>query len=328
MKTPVSSVINIEQKQSATPLSAEQQLFNNLIKKIDMQRQQLSDWQATVSSYEQKYASEYVPLYSAYNQHRTDLVLLLDAAYFDAIFNQTDQEKLSGFISSIAVELMNKDNGAPQLKAIFNRHHHTDIAVVNESEELEELDSTQDYVEDVPDYSAAKKMARQRAQQARLEKQEQKGSQSVRAVYRKLASSLHPDKEQDPLERVRKTGLMQRVNMAYANGDLLQLLELQLELEQMDQARLNTLNELNLNHYNQVLAGQSDDLAMEIRQSQSGFKARFQLGDKANLAPAFLLAELTREIAQMKKHTSGFARDLRELKDVKNIKAWLKTYRA
>ncbi len=45
---------------------------------------------------------------------------------------------------------------------------------------------------------------------------------------------LHPDREPDEAERVRKTELMQRVNEAYSKKDLLQLVALQLEIEQID----------------------------------------------------------------------------------------------
>ena len=50
-------------------------------------------------------------------------------------------------------------------------------------------------------------------------------SQSVRDVYRKLVSALHPDREADGAERERKTALMQRANQAYERNDLLELLD-------------------------------------------------------------------------------------------------------
>jgi len=46
------------------------------------------------------------------------------------------------------------------------------------------------------------------AAQARKEQAAQAAGASVREVYRKLVSSLHPDRESNPDERTRKTGLM------------------------------------------------------------------------------------------------------------------------
>ncbi|MEP6875770.1 MAG: J domain-containing protein, partial [Burkholderiales bacterium] len=68
------------------------------------------------------------------------------------------------------------------------------------------------------------------AAEAKREQAKHEVSQSLREVYRKLASALHPDRETDAEARVRKTALMQRVNQAYAANDLLSLLGLQLEI--------------------------------------------------------------------------------------------------
>ena len=38
---------------------------------------------------------------------------------------------------------------------------------------------------------------------------------AIRTVFRQLASALHPDREPDEQERLRKTGLMSEVNAAY-----------------------------------------------------------------------------------------------------------------
>jgi hypothetical protein len=87
------------------------------------------------------------------------------------------------------------------------------------------------------------KTAKQLEREAQQQEEEQSISQSIREVYRKLTSALHPDREQDPVERTRKTEIMQRVNAAYTKKDLLRLLELQLEAEQIDQAHMNNIAE-------------------------------------------------------------------------------------
>jgi DNA repair exonuclease SbcCD ATPase subunit len=48
-----------------TQLSKEQKTFNNLIKQIEKRRQRLAAWEAVIPSYQQKYASELVPLAEA-----------------------------------------------------------------------------------------------------------------------------------------------------------------------------------------------------------------------------------------------------------------------
>jgi len=92
----------------------------------------------------------------------------------------------------------------------------------------------------------------------------QGASRAMREVFRKLASELHPDREPDPDERVRKTVLMQRVNQAYAAGDLLALLELQLSIEQIDASTLAGIAQDRLAHYNHVLEAQLQSLQDEL----------------------------------------------------------------
>ena len=74
----------------------------------------------------------------------------------------------------------------------------------------------------------ARRRRKKTAAQEKREAEAQLATQSVREVFRKLASALHPDRETDDSQRAAKTALMQKVNQAYAAGDLLALLELQL----------------------------------------------------------------------------------------------------
>ena len=98
-------------------------------------------------------------------------------------------------------------------------------------------------------YEAVRQDAQARAQQSAKGRQAeaaqqrqhaaaQQAGQSVRVIFRKLASALHPDREPDPAERQRKTLLMQQANPAYDRNDLLTLLSMQLDLEQIDAQHL------------------------------------------------------------------------------------------
>ena len=149
----------------------------------------------------------------------------------------------------------------------------------------------------------------------------------MREVYRKLASAMHPDRETDPDERERKTVLMQRVNHAYGQRNLLELLQLQLELEHIDASTLNTLTADRLKHYNRVLTEQLDELKQEVFDQEQGFKLQFNLDpfDKLTLAnlPRFYQYQL-----------DSVLNDIQELillgeepNYPKSLKAWLKEQR-
>jgi len=68
-----------------------------------------------------------------------------------------------------------------------------------------------------------------RAAEQRARRHEQLRKDSLGAVYRRLAKALHPDFERDPGEREKKSRVMQEITAAYAKGNLLALLRMELE---------------------------------------------------------------------------------------------------
>ena len=203
--------------------------------------------------------------------------------------------------------LMERDD--PELKAIFNSHSDTDFDQVEtvlddemksivedvfgiEAGTLDEVmeAAEEEVLENARQREAEREAERETERQARprrarttsrrssarstrdARKMRSASSQSIRDVYRRLASALHPDRETDPDEAKRKTALMQRVNAAYASNNLLQLLELQLELEHIDQAALDNISEERLQHYNQILKQQLAELARRNSSRRDGFQ--------------------------------------------------------
>ena len=125
--------------------------------------------------------------------------------------------------------------------------------------------------------------------------------QSLRTVFRKLASALHPDRASDAADAERRTALMQRANAAYAADDLLALLTLQLEIEQIDAAHLRGASEAQLKHFNAVLQEQFDELQSEIALKERAFCAEFSLRPRQTLHPAKLAPTLANAVADMKR---------------------------
>lgn len=104
-------------------------------------------------------------------------------------------------------------------------------------------------------------------------------NQSVRAVFRRLASALHPDRATDEPDRQRRHALMQRVNQAYEAQDLLALLSLQVEQAQINGADIGRLPDERVARYNLVLKEQLDLLQTQIAElSAPYFEDR---GDRA-----------------------------------------------
>lgn len=168
------------------------------------------------------------------------------------------------------------------------------------------------------------------AAQAKREQAEREVSQSVREVYRKLASALHPDRETDPQARERKTALMQRVNQAYEARDLLTLLTLQIEIEQISATDLAALPERRITHYNQVLTEQCDELREEVM----GYVYRFGMvmpdglpTDPKVITPQLIDRMLSQDIEMLQGRIATLEADLVGFRDRKYLGAWLKGLR-
>jgi hypothetical protein len=172
-----------------------------------------------------------------------------------------------------------------------------------------------------------KKSAKQLAREAQQLADEQQLRQSIREIYRKLASAIHPDRETDPREHARKTTLMQRANQAYEKNNLLQLLELQLELEHIDQSAINNISEHRLKHYNKILREQLVDLDHEIMRVEDSFRAQFGLDPFDDLSPQTIMRDLAVEIVSAQRTIRTLKKDLLAIENVKTLKAWLKALR-
>ncbi len=145
-------------------------------------------------------------------------------------------------------------------------------------------------------------------------------SQSVREVYRKLASALHPDRETNEAEKTRKNALMQRVNQAYDAGDLLALLDLQLEIEQIDATHLADLSEARQAHYNAVLKEQLE----ELKDEEFLLLERYlQRTNATYVTPAILEKMLENDARQIKKKCAAVAEDFRCFQNIEYLKVAL-----
>jgi hypothetical protein len=163
----------------------------------------------------------------------------------------------------------------------------------------------------------AQQSARGRKAEAARQRQteaSQQAGQSVREVFRKLASALHPDRETDAGERERKTALMQQANDAYGRNDLLTLLTMQLALEQIDDQHLANLPDARLAHYNQVLREQLQVLQQEVQACVQPFRVTLGSIGRA-LTPAAVDSALTADLADMRQGLRAMAHDIALLRD-------------
>lgn len=343
-------------------LSKGQKTFNSQIKQIERLRAQLAAWESAVPPYLKKYTGELLPLVDVAKEYQLKMVLELDVASMSAGLSKRERQTISDFIVALAGQLIDED-GKVELKALYNKHSGSDYDKVEAANlkgfmsviedalgvDLGDVDTmgspeevmrrAQAHMDEMQAQNDLAQAAReeQRARRKKSKKQQEKAaqqeaaaeqiSQSIREVYRKLASALHPDREPDATERARKTTLMQRVNQAYEKRNLLQLLELQLELEHIDNDAIARLDEGKLRHYNAILKEQIGELNMEVIHVQERFRAQFGIHPFVTMKPESVLRGLNQDIVRMRQANREVERDLRALMDVKTLKAWLKSLR-
>ncbi|MBP0598307.1 J domain-containing protein [Herbaspirillum sp. LeCh32-8] len=340
-------------------LSREQQTFNSLVAQIGQRRALLADWERVVPDFQQAFSGRLLPLRNAADALERQLILALDAHACNDALSASERRTLSSLVASLAGK---RDDVATDdvLKAVFNRHSASDYdedaaeEVAAMKDEMEQwlgqsLGRSEDFASTAELLRhARRKLADQQAQEtarkeARAERRAERAkakkpaaaqlrretlqaelNQSLREIYRKLASALHPDREPDPELKLRKTAMLQAVNQAYDKQDLLHLLEVQIELQQLDRNSLGDLGDDRLRHYNKLLREQLDELDQEVAQAEGQFAHGYGIRSAQRLTPETALALLKEEIARQSSVKSAVESDLAQVDDVKLLKPWLK----
>ncbi|MDP3331972.1 MAG: hypothetical protein Q8S55_08270 [Methylococcaceae bacterium] len=312
-------IVHIADEFKKKKLSKAQKQFNQLIKKIAEQKQLLLEWQTTLPQYNQRLSESYTPLMTKFNQQRIEWLHLLDRAYHNNDFSNADKKKLRHLLGELSHELV-VSHGQVELTDLYNRYA--------AGEQVLLIDTVMQDAE--ADVRFAKKIPKDHAQPdkktAKQQQEQEKISKSIQSVYRQLVASLHPDREPDEQERERKTKLMQKVNVAYGKKDLLQLLELQLAVEQIDQAHLNNLSEDRLKHFNKVLQEQFTELSEEVEDIELAFKRQMNLAAKVHLSPKYLMKNLDEAMKDLQRSIKGLQMNNKAAKDSAVLKSWLRSY--
>ncbi|WP_369933408.1 J domain-containing protein [Xanthomonas tesorieronis] len=328
--------------------------FGALIERLERTRAQLRAWREALPRWEQRFHDQVEPLLQARDAAQTQLLRELDAAHAAYKLSKRDRADLSETICELAALLL-QDGGDDELKRIYDRHSPIGFDQgLAESEAVltsligEEFGLTEEELRHVhsPEALYAQVRERLQAQQAHAAGRAQqrakrrragagKSAESVadpqqarRALYRNLIAALHPDREPDPQQRDRKTALMQRLNQAYRDDDLLTLLELQLEIGQLDQAAIAAMAEERIRDYNSMFATQLKQVELELTQIVDDFMGRYGLYEERRPQPQRLDALLAQFKRQLQDEIQQCAADRAAVRQPDTLKHWLKLERA
>lgn len=357
------AVVHIEVSANQAALSPAQKKFNTLIKSINKQRTLLEAWQTTILQCQQQASEKLVPLQQQLGEHQAKFVLLLDQQFTQHKFTKIQQDKLSHIILQLTDVLIN-EHQREDLKPLFDKYSEDSfddldqagneyavemikitleqqfgLQVEDSDIDVNDIDATLERLQEklnrhhesqqIPPQKSkpTKPSAKQQAKAVREAEEAEQVSKSIQTVYRQLTSALHPDREPDPVERERKTELMQQVTVAYGKKDLLKLLELQLAVEQIDHAKLGNLAEDRLKHYNKVLNNQLSELKAEVQAQEMRGRSMIKVPPFVPIVPQHLSICLKQDLKNTHETIALFKRDLRQFQDVKQLKVWLNSYR-
>ncbi|WP_295546810.1 J domain-containing protein [uncultured Pseudacidovorax sp.] len=345
----------------AVPAASPRAAFAQLLADIEAARARLADWKALAERLGVQYARDVAPLHEAYDALRAELVERLDAlASGGERLSHPERVRLHGLIAQLAGELEESGDAARGAAMRRLRTYYAPDASGARSEDVEPdrpvrrsddgVAATADAGTPPDDDPAtladrAEAQARAAAEQAeaaraahrarRTRQAKERVAQAeardtavpLREVYRRLASQLHPDREPDPAERERKTGLMQRANRAYEAGQLLELLEIQQALASAESSRLAQMNDEAIARYNRLLESQLADLQTQWRAEQQRLAAAFGLPPHPTLTAARFEADLRARKQSLVAAQKGLRQLLQALEAPGALREWLRQER-
>ena len=147
---------------------------------------------------------------------------------------------------------------------------------------------------------------------------------AIRTVFRQLASALHPDREPDEQERLRKTALMSEVNAAYEKNDLSTLLRLQLQVTQVKPGGAARMADAQLMAMAPLLKEQVAALEVDLDQLQSRLSRELCVTVRAEADEAVMSQALQRIQADQRHSADSLQDDLRRIQNDAEFKRWLK----
>lgn len=349
---PGAAVVTVASLRFDAPgLSAGQQRFNRLLARNETLARRMAALQTMADVYRRAHARQVYPLERKRDDLMREMVHLLDERLHRSGLSRTQQRQARDILCSLAAPFA--QDGDETMRVLHDAHGERSFDECQRAQ----AQATQEFLEDVlgqdfddaVDFSDPEAVLRasmeqmQRAAQAAQEAREatqsrrakrarpskaqaqaQDADTALRAIFRQLASALHPDRETDPVERARKTALMSEANAAYGRRDLLALLQLQLRAELVDGPAVTRLAEEKLAALTVLLKERADRLQCELADAERQLRIEFALGSYGTITELVLRRHIAAQQSAVQYEIEQMQRDLRTVRDDAALKRWLR----
>jgi hypothetical protein len=332
----------------------EQERFGFLLAEIEKVRRAQSKLEAVFLKFRRVHTDKLAPLRSALTAACRESVFALDRLLDQAGWSRVDQAVLEDMLQGTAAALLEANGGDSEIKAIYDKHNLSSFDSLKEDElqrlkehaesmgfdlgNADSIRSEEDLMQRMYEGMAAREEAEQAGRTNHKTKRRsaapKRGAddaklakQTLRDLYRRLASAVHPDRERDPGRREEKNSLMQKINQAYAAKDLMGLLEAQLLIERTDAAQIGRLGAARLKQYNRLLAEQLAALKDTLRRMETHFCMDLGLPAMTGVTPAKLDRAAREQARSLRAEIARQRRLLDLLANKAATKRWLKQQR-
>lgn len=316
--------------------SQEQQRFQAKQAQIESYKTQLAQQRALEQDFERRYAAAMAPIEDKKSLASLAIILYLDRRLDTKGLSKTLRTQISEIVFMIAHSLLQvgmlgehlQEVEALQAKYRIASHEGDGNAYFKKIDAIFEEVLREDWNEQAKAHAreAAKKehlASRAKKSKAKETPEEIDAQQSLREVYRRLVSFLHPDRESDTAERLRKTALMVEANAANAKQDLLALLQLQWRVIAQSEGAVAQIADNKLRQFNLMLDKQLSNLQQELSSEEFRFRRNFGIGPVQSLQAKMLNRVLRDHVNHSKDDLEQLADSLTLIQDDVGLKYWV-----
>jgi hypothetical protein len=340
----------------AGPVTPAQKRFNQLLKQTETLAQKIEDTRQLADAHRMIAAKTLAPLEKMRNGLMRDMALWLDG--------RLQRKGLSAKQKNIAREILRHlaaqvaSTGDEAMHTLYEAHSDMSLEDAEKAdaadmkmfmedmlgEKLGDDDTPFESLDDLLRASMAKMQgkaaAAQAAQAGKKAKRKKSATQlkaeaaataqtedatgALRSIYRQLVSALHPDRETDPHEQLRKTALMKEANAAYEKRDLLGLLQLQLRAELTDPSRMANLAQEKMAALTTLLKDRVKVLTEELYAIERQMIGEFNLPMFSTLSATALKRHLNESELNLREEIAMMKQDLAVVQDDTRFKRWLR----
>ena len=341
----------ITSRQTAGPVSPEQLAFSALIDDVKTLSDKTTALRTLVDHYRVTCWGVVRPLQQRQAGLKRTIVVMLDNKLNDAALSARLQRSLKRIICRTAKDFALQ--GDHDMRLLHDKHSEETLAELEkaQAEEArayfeqmmgESLDDEEafDNIDDVLHASIERMRKQAQAREKTKEKRRKRAGKaasgtglatleigtkdSLRAIYRQLASALHPDRETEPSKRSQKTKLMSEANTAYSSGDLFALLQLQMKADINEAQIAVSLAADKISALSVLLQQKLHELRRVHRDLEIETVAEFVLPSAVSITTPLLKSHLNKTQRDLQSSINDLKADMVNLTTSAGLKRWVK----